>query len=227
MLATAIAAAAPSLMLKSNKAEAAVIPDSMIAETMSAVLAFVVPGNDPFSVQQGLTHPTPGGVEAGATIPLIYGLNVAAPAPPGFDTLSEALSVILISLAPYIAPGVTGPFMSPFANMSFEQKLALFAAMDGGAFGPDFVGLTAPMITFAGMMSYSEAPVFNPMTGELVATPAGWIISGYEGVSDGRKEFKGYFKNRRAAEACRSARGHHSSGRHDSDQGKRYAFRGR
>jgi len=204
MLAAAIAAVAPSLLLKSNTAQAA-IPDELIAETMNGVLAFVVPGGDAFSLQQQLTHATPGGVEAGATLPLIFGLNVAAPAPPGFASLSEALTYILNTVAGFIpSQADANPAMtSAFSKLTFAEKTMLFTMMDD----PDptsplqgqFVGLSGPLIIFAGMMTYSEAPVLNPMTGELVTTPVGWTISSYEGVSNGRRDFQGYYKGRRAA----------------------------
>jgi len=43
----------------------------VLHETYNALLAFVVPGRDEYSIQQGLTTREPGGVEAGATNALI------------------------------------------------------------------------------------------------------------------------------------------------------------
>ncbi|MCK0153469.1 twin-arginine translocation signal domain-containing protein [Alcanivorax sp. S6407] len=45
---TAAVAAAPAL-LKSRTAHAGVLPQAMITDTLNAVLAFVVPGGDPYS----------------------------------------------------------------------------------------------------------------------------------------------------------------------------------
>lgn len=49
--------------------------DQATFDTMAAIAAFVVPGNDPFSTQQGVTTPEPGGVEAGAPQFLALALN--------------------------------------------------------------------------------------------------------------------------------------------------------
>jgi hypothetical protein len=176
---------------------------------MNGVLAFVVPGGDEFSAHQFGVDPdpnaTPGGVAAGAAIPLIFGLNAAAPPPQGFNSLSEALAGIVNLLASNILdPAQPQPFASPFANLSFAQKTFLFTEMDNpnGVFEDRFLGLSAPLITFAGMMSYSEAPVLDPVTGQLLAPPVGWAICSYDGVSDGRKDFKGYYRGVRRANRC-------------------------
>ena len=67
-------AGAPALVtLAQIDGEACV--DLATFETFSAVAAFVVPGDDPFSVQQGVTTPEPGGVEAGAPQFLSLALN--------------------------------------------------------------------------------------------------------------------------------------------------------
>jgi hypothetical protein len=61
--------------LAAAEADGQVCFDLATFETMSAVAAFVVPGNDPFSVQQGVTTPEGGGVEAGAPQFLTMALN--------------------------------------------------------------------------------------------------------------------------------------------------------
>jgi hypothetical protein len=56
-------------------------------ETMAAVAAFVVPGNDEYSTQQGVTTPEGGGVEAGAPQFLALALNQVLMDPTMIDLL--------------------------------------------------------------------------------------------------------------------------------------------
>ncbi len=203
-LATAAAALAPSLLEKMGlgkmgTAEAAVLPNSVVVDTMNGVLAFVVPGADPYSVQQGVTRSEPGAIEANATIPLLYGLNIAGLAPPPFDTLSELIAFLLNNIASSIAPSVSGPFSSSFANLSFAQKAMVFSVMESGAAGPGLGPIVNSLLLYSGLMAYSEAGVLDPSTRTLVATPVGWTISSYGGVSDGHKDFQGYYKGNRTA----------------------------
>ena len=44
---------------------------------------------------------------------------------------------------------------------------------------------------------YSEAGVFDPTSRTLTDTPVGWALSNYQGVADGRDEFRGYLRHRR------------------------------
>ncbi len=199
-LVAAAAAVVPSLMLGSRNAQAGImVPAQIVSETISAALAFVVPGNDPYSVQQGHTHALPGGIEAYAALPLEYGLNLAGAVDAPFETLSELIAFLLNQVAPYVNPAPVGPFSAPFANLSFLEKTVVFSMIEGGALGPEAAALPGALITYAGLLSYSEAPVLDPATGQLAMTPVGWTISSYDGVSDGRKDFKGYYRGRRAA----------------------------
>jgi len=159
----------------------------------------VVPGNDPYSIQQGVPHSTPGGIEAYAALPMELGLNMAGSAPPPFDTLSELIAAVLDQVTAYVNPGVIGPFAGRFPNLSFPEKVAVFSIMESGLAGAEVAALVTPLLTFAGLMTYSEAPALNPLTGQLLMPPVGWAICSYDGISDGRKDFKGYYKGRRAA----------------------------
>ena len=197
-LVTAAVAAAPAL-LKSRKAHAAVLPPAMITDTLNAVLAFVVPGADPYSVQQQLTDDQPGGVEANAQLPLEFGLNTAGLAPPPFDSLSELISFALDNVTDFINPTVTGPFSARFANLTWNEKVAVFSAMESGLAGAELITLANALLLYSGLVSYSEAGVLNPLTGELIAEPVGWQISDYKGISVGRDDYQGYYRNQRFA----------------------------
>lgn len=198
-LVAAATAIAPSLLGDMGAAKAAVLPDSVVIDTLNGVLAFVVPGGDPYSVQQGLTHPQPGAIEANATLPLMFGLNAGGLAPPPFDTLSELIAFLLNNIASALNPTVSGPFSSPFANLSFPEKAVVFQLMESGAAGPGLGPIANSLMLYAGLMAYSEAGVLDPTTGTLVATPVGWTISGYGGISDGHRDHQGYYQGRRVA----------------------------
>ncbi len=57
--------------------------------------------------------------------------------------------------------------------------------------------LAGVLPAFVAFFCYSEAAVFDPVTRSLTGHPIAWDISSYQGVSDGRNEFVGYFENRR------------------------------
>jgi hypothetical protein len=92
-----------------------------------------------------------------------------------------------------------GPFTSPFANLSYAEKVTVFSILESGGAGADVPPLVNALLVYAGLMTYSEAGVLDPSTGMLVAPPVGWSISSYGGVSDGHADFQGYYRNRRAA----------------------------
>jgi len=198
----AAAAALPSTFLAGlRKASAAVLPAATITDALGGVVAFVVPGTDadPYSVQQGLVHPAPGGVEGNAVLALEFGLNQVGAAPPPFDGLAEVVAATLEQLTPYVNPAPSGPFASGFANLSFAEKAGVFAIMDADPFDQGLAPLANSLLIYAGLMSYSEAGVLDPFTGTLVAPPVGWAISDYGGVSDGHADFQGYYRDRRSA----------------------------
>ena len=88
-------------------------PD-VVSETFNGLVAFVVPGSDPYSVLQGESSARPGGIDAGATPALIAGLNFAQWFNP---TAAEAVATLLNGVALSVNPGAgSGSFASPFAN---------------------------------------------------------------------------------------------------------------
>jgi hypothetical protein len=195
-VAAAAALVTPEFLSRRGWLHAAVLPEALIADTLNGLVAFVVPGPDPYSVQQGVTTREPGGIDANTTPPLILGLNIAGLAPPPFDTLSELVAFVLNNVAMAVNPAPVGPFTSPFANLSFGEKVTAFAIMEGGLAGEELKPLAGVLPVLTAFTAYSEAGVFDPVTRSLAATPVGWTISGYDGVSDGHDDFKGYFEHR-------------------------------
>jgi hypothetical protein len=169
------------------QAAEAAAPD-LLHDTFNGLLAFVVPGPDSYSVAQGVSTPEPGGVEAGATDALIATLDETTPFLPDF---SATVAAVLNSLAQAVNPAASGPFLSPFARLSFAEKAAVFQIMDAS----DSLKLLAGVLpAFVAFFFYSEAGVFDPKTRSLTGQPIGWRLSSYQGVAEGRDEFLGYFK---------------------------------
>ena len=61
--------------------------------------------------------------------------------------------------------------------------------------------LAGVLPSIVGFLAYTETAVFDPIARTLVERPIGWDLADYAGVADGRDEFKGYFRNRRRADA--------------------------
>jgi hypothetical protein len=162
-----------------------------VQDAFNSLLAFVVPGSDPYSEHQGMSTAEPGGVDAVITDVLIASVDQAAPFLPNF---SVQLAGILNTVAQAVNASASGPFSTPFANLSFPEKVAVFHVLEGD---PALRPLAGILPQFVAFLVYSEAGVFHPKTRTLTGTPLGWTLSNYEGVADGRDEFKGYYQDRR------------------------------
>ena len=162
-----------------------------VGEAMNSLLAFVVPGSDSYSVAQGVTTAEPGGVDAGFVDTLIDTLNLAGPTPPGFPTTSDFVVWLLDQFALAVSQGA-----SNFAELDYEQKMSLFAAMEMDPLAGPLAGAIIPV---AANLAHSEAGVIDQVTGTKSGTPQGWDLTGHPGVADGRDEFVGYYRGRKKA----------------------------
>jgi len=162
----------------------------VLHETFNALLAFVVPGRDEYSIQQGDVSVDPGGVEAGAVDALIATIDESAPYFPNFASF---IATILNDTATGVNPAAAGPFTSAFARLSSPEKAAVFQFLD---FNDATKVLAGVLPAFVAFFVYSEAGSFDPVSRSLTGAPVGWIISNYSGVSDGRNEFLGYLKGK-------------------------------
>jgi hypothetical protein len=168
-------------------------------DTFNGLAAFIVPGGDPYSVHQGVTSATPGGVEACTGLFMGPTLDLVGLAPPPFPGFGALVAFILNNVALAVHPAPAGPFDSPFANLSFAEKVTVFAVIEGGLAGPELAPLPESLTVFTAFISYSEAGVLIPEDCTLDGVPVGWALTGYDGVADGRDAFKGYYQNRRSA----------------------------
>lgn len=161
-------------------------------DTLQALLAFVVPGPDQFSVAQGVTDTELGGVDAGVLAALTETLDLAAPSPQPPLTTSQFVVVLLDQVAGGVNPAASG-----FASLSFGEKMAVFAFLESD---PLAAPLASALLAVTANLVYSEAGVFDPSTRTLTGQPLGWDLTGYSGTADGRDEFVGYYRGRKKAQ---------------------------
>ncbi|MFD6859214.1 twin-arginine translocation signal domain-containing protein [Rhodococcus sp. NPDC060086] len=172
-----------------------------VRDTINGILAFVVPGSDPYSQHQGVATESPGGVTPGTAQTLERTFDLAVPIPLlgdlGIDVTGSAAIAALVDLFAVTADpaSVAGPFASPFANLSYDVKAHVFELLDTE---PQFPGrpieyAVNAIPTLAAFVAYSEVSAFDLERRELTGRPVGWELSGYEGVSDGWDEFQGYY----------------------------------
>jgi hypothetical protein len=94
-----------------------------------------------------------------------------------------------------------GEFLSPLARLSFAEKARALRLLDEDKVIGDLIGetryLSGLLVPLLAFMAFSEAPVFDPSTAGLRATPVGWQISAYDGPAHGHAEFRGYFHGRK------------------------------
>jgi len=192
LAAAASLARATDLLTSRGWVQAAeVVTTDLLHDTFNGLLAFIVPGPDDYSVAQGVSTVEPGGVDEGVADILIATLDETTPFVPQF---SATVAGILNGIALVVNPSPPGTFLSPFACLSFAEKAAVFQIMDGTEPLKPLAGVLPPFVAF---FCYSEAAVFDPVTRSLTGHPIAWDLSSYQGVSDGRNEFLGYFENRR------------------------------
>jgi hypothetical protein len=129
--------------------------------------------------------------------------------------LSLVVALLLNLAATQVEPlAVSGPFLSPFARLGFGEKAATFALIEGP--DADLVAaldtrlpeplrasvsgvlrfVAGALLEFPAFAAYNEWAVLDPATRQLRATPVGWTLTGYGGVSDGWDELLGYYQER-------------------------------
>ena len=207
-----LAAQLPAFIVRQgwlDKAEAQTL--DVIRDTFNGLVAFVVPGPDEYSVAQGESSKTPGGIDAGGPQTVIELFDGYVPlASTGVNLpASGAVALLLNEAALLVNPGsVGGPFISTFSNLSFDDKIAAMRLLDEqtGAIGSVELGeigagellfVSGILIGAAAFFSMVEGNAAGSEPGTLVREPVSWQITNYDGIAEGRRQFKGYYQGRR------------------------------
>jgi len=196
-------------------------PD-LVRETLDALVAFMIPGDDAYSVAQGDSRDGPGGVAGGGGGVLMDRLDFFVPQPDNLahndDTvpLSAAIAAALNLVALTVNPAAAGgAFISPFARLSLEEKIEVFRVLETSTEpipadqlpepftnAPGTIEFTATILPgFVSFMTMSESGAFDPATRTLTQRPVGWELTQFQpdGPVEGWDEFIGYFEGRTRA----------------------------
>ncbi|HEX2232805.1 MAG TPA: hypothetical protein VHG69_05525 [Thermoleophilaceae bacterium] len=182
-------------------------------DTLNGLVAFVTPGDDPYSRQQGEATDRPGGIASGVTPVLIASLNryVRASALGAFGgsvPAAAGVAALLNHYAVQASPVAIGPFVSHFARLGKPQKADVFRRWEGDPAweNSEMRAVSAVLIGYTAYLTWSEAGVFDRTRRAPMHRPVGWTLSGYGGRAEGRRELKGYYKGRRRARGRRRRR---------------------
>jgi hypothetical protein len=177
----------------------------LTVDTLSGLIAFVVPGNDPYSVAQGEKANGPGGIAAGGVEALIAGLDRYVPVTTlgGDQSLpaSGGVAALLNQYALRVNPAAAnGGFPSPFSRLKFEEKAKVFELFEGD---PTLEGTEVRFVAgilpgFSAFVSFSEVGV-RKADRTLSKRPVGWNIAHYGGPAEGHAELKGYYRGHKKA----------------------------
>jgi hypothetical protein len=188
-------------LLATAKAQSA----DLTVDTLSGLVAFVVPGDDAYSVAQGEKANGPGGIAAGGVEALISGLDRYVPVTTlgGNQSLpaSGGVAALLNQYATRVnAAAAGGAFPSPFARLSFKEKAKVFELFEGD---PTLEGTEVRFVAgilpgFCAFVSISEVGVLQPDR-KLSKRPVGWGIAKYGGPAEGHAELRGYYRGHRKA----------------------------
>jgi hypothetical protein len=143
----------------------------LVDDTLAALVAFVLPGDDAFSVDQGESHPAPGGVSAGV-VPLLreaidhFGVRASA-----------GVAVLLNRYAGQVdAAAGRGRFRAPFARLAHGQKaeaLRLFES-DPALSGTELRFAARILPGFVAFIAFSRAGVYAPSQRAVARRVVGW-----------------------------------------------------
>ena len=177
-------------------------------DTMNALCAFVVPGPDAYSKAQGESSKTPGGIAAKTPQAVIELLDrfvgtAEGPTLPSSGGVAAALNGFAVQVNPAAS---SGAFLSPFARLSFEEKIEVFHRFETETEGTELRFVSGILIGAVGFLSHTEWGAYDFEKRRLTGTPVGWRTSHYAGVAEGRRELKGYFQGRRAVHTSRRYR---------------------
>ena len=181
--------------------------EDVVVETLSGFVAFILPGDDPYSEAQGTKTDEPGGIAAGTVPVFIRNLDAFVPvAIPGVGTetlpASGGVAMLLNRYALEVNPAAgEGDAISPFARLTFDEKAEVDAAVRGrpalGRHRFKFVSGILP--GFVGFLAWSEAGVIDPGQRQPTTRRSGWKLAKFDGPAEGHPEFRGYYRGHKSA----------------------------
>jgi hypothetical protein len=164
----------------------------LVQDTFNGLVAFILPGDDPYSVLQGETADGPGGIAAGGTNALIANLDRYLPTPhlhilgvdlhiPLVDTvpLSAAVANLLDALALTVNPLALNPVtskgvsVSAFSHLSSAEKAKVFQLLEGLHLADQ--DLPEPFTLASGNLSFVAG---------IVPSFVGFLVGNDQGVYD-------------------------------------------
>ena len=213
--ATAAVSTLPELLGHRGWWSAAYAEDAdVVLDTYNGLAAMVWPGNDRYSVAQGESNGRPGAIAANAGRQTMIALDGIVPAGDvgGTVPLSGAVASAMNSVALQVNPSAAGGgFASPFARLSFADKVAVWRILEQDArplsegdptqtagFLQNLFGVLPALVAF---LAFSEVDVFDPHRRTLTVRPAGWdhcnYLPGRTEPVDGWDDLQGYYQDRR------------------------------
>lgn len=172
-------------------------------DAVNALVAFVLPGNDAYSRQQGVTSTQPGGLATGAAPEIVRLANrLMSITVPGAQVPVPASPLILgmvNAFALQVAPLAVGPFVTPFARLKHRQKAEVFRRLEEDNLFEvvevvRYIVRVLPAVT--AFACFSEVGSFDRRTRRLTGRPVGWTIADHDGVVAGKAGFRGYYRGR-------------------------------
>jgi hypothetical protein len=179
----------------------------VVVETLSGLVAFILPGDDPYSEAQGTKTDEPGGIAAGTVPVFIRNLDAFVPvAIPGAGTetlpASGGVAMLLNRYALEVnAAAGEADAISPFARLTFEEKAEVMRLLEADPLWDDteFKFVSGILPGFVGFLAWSEAGVIDSDTRKPKSRPVGWRLSKFDGPAEGHPEFRGYYRGHRSA----------------------------
>jgi hypothetical protein len=186
----------------------------VVVETLSGLVAFILPGDDPYSEAQGTKTDEPGGIAAGTVPVFIRNLDAFVPvAIPGVGTetlpASGGVAMLLNRYALEVNPAAgEGDAISPFARLTFDEKAQVMQLLEADTLWDDteFKFVSGILPGFVGFLAWSEAGVIDADTREPTKRPVGWKLAKFDGPAEGHPEFRGYYRGHRSARKRRRHR---------------------
>ena len=210
-LATALAPLPDFLASKGLLEQALGAESDVTKDTLSGLVAFMLPGNDEYSRAQGDHTKEPGGIAAGTVPAFIDALDRYVPISVfgnSGQTLpaSGGVATLLNSYALQVNPAAShGAFLSPFARLSNKEKAMVFERIESD---PQYDGTELKFVGgilpgFVTFLAWSEVGVIDPGKRRVKKRPVGWRLSKYGGPAEGHAELKGYYQGRKRVRGSR------------------------